>query len=160
MGSITDGEPWMEMIKSRHLTSHTYNQALAQEIAAKILARHQPALLDFSALMERFHAIRPGKSRFGLASNQIDATLLVLRRHSNIFRAIVCGSRFKEHCRPGSDIDLALQGVGLVLTDLLCIANELYDLLLPATMDLLLFEWIIWRRFSLKLCSTKERRRE
>lgn len=54
MGLITDGEAWMEMIKIRNLTSHTYNQALAQEIATKIAERYQPALLDFSARMAQF----------------------------------------------------------------------------------------------------------
>jgi len=31
-GMITDGENWMEMIRSRNLTSHTYNQETADEI--------------------------------------------------------------------------------------------------------------------------------
>ncbi len=35
-GLITDGEGWMEMIKSRNKSSHTYNQETATEIAGKI----------------------------------------------------------------------------------------------------------------------------
>jgi nucleotidyltransferase substrate binding protein (TIGR01987 family) len=31
-GLIVDGEGWMEMIKSRNQTSHTYNDKIAQEI--------------------------------------------------------------------------------------------------------------------------------
>lgn len=84
--------------------------------------------------------IRPGTSRFGLTSDQIEAILSVLRRHPNISRAIVYGSRAKGNYRPGSDIDLTLKGEGLTLTDLLCISNELDDLLLPYTIDLSLFE--------------------
>lgn len=35
-GLITDGEGWMEMIKSRNQTSHTYNLQVANEITEKI----------------------------------------------------------------------------------------------------------------------------
>lgn len=35
-GLLEDGEGWMEMIRSRNLTSHTYNQAVADEIAGRI----------------------------------------------------------------------------------------------------------------------------
>ena len=35
---------WMAMIRSRNLTSHTYNPALAHEIATLILERYAPAL--------------------------------------------------------------------------------------------------------------------
>ena len=33
---IADGEGWMEMIQSRNMTSHTYNQEVADEIAEKV----------------------------------------------------------------------------------------------------------------------------
>lgn len=36
-GLIENGEAWMSMIKSRALTSHTYNEDLADEIATAIL---------------------------------------------------------------------------------------------------------------------------
>lgn len=36
-GLIENGEAWMSMIKSRTLTSHTYNEDLADEIATAIL---------------------------------------------------------------------------------------------------------------------------
>lgn len=35
-GLIADGNTWMEMIKSRTLTSHTYNQQIAEEVIADI----------------------------------------------------------------------------------------------------------------------------
>lgn len=34
---ITDGEHWMEMIKSRNQTFHTYNREVANDIATKII---------------------------------------------------------------------------------------------------------------------------
>jgi nucleotidyltransferase substrate binding protein (TIGR01987 family) len=36
-GLITEGDGWMEMIKSRNQTSHTYNKLVANEIVEKIL---------------------------------------------------------------------------------------------------------------------------
>ena len=36
-GLITDGDLWMEMIKSRTLTSHTYNRETARLIVSQIL---------------------------------------------------------------------------------------------------------------------------
>lgn len=35
-GYITNGEGWVKMLRSRNLTSHTYNQETADEIAAAI----------------------------------------------------------------------------------------------------------------------------
>jgi nucleotidyltransferase substrate binding protein (TIGR01987 family) len=39
-GLVDDGEGWMEMIGSRNLTSHTYNQAVADEIVARIMGSY------------------------------------------------------------------------------------------------------------------------
>lgn len=46
-GLITQGDGWMEMIKSRNQTSHTYQLAIANEIVDKIIH-------DYSALFEAF----------------------------------------------------------------------------------------------------------
>jgi nucleotidyltransferase substrate binding protein (TIGR01987 family) len=39
-GLIVEGEQWMEMIKSRNKTSHTYIQATAKDIAGKIQTQY------------------------------------------------------------------------------------------------------------------------
>ena len=44
-GLITDGEAWMDMIKARNLTSHTYKTEVAEDIAKDILGRFHPALI-------------------------------------------------------------------------------------------------------------------
>ena len=45
---IDDGEAWMDMIKARNLSLHTYNQETAEEISGKILERFYPAFAQFS----------------------------------------------------------------------------------------------------------------
>lgn len=35
-GLVSDGDTWMEMIKSRALTSHTYNEQIAEEVILDI----------------------------------------------------------------------------------------------------------------------------
>ena len=55
LGLIEDGETWMEMIKDRNRTSHTYNQETAEEIASKIKA----SFFDlFVALQTKMQAIQ------------------------------------------------------------------------------------------------------
>lgn len=41
-GIIKDGEIWMDMIKSRTLTSHTYNEDIARQIAGDITEKYYP----------------------------------------------------------------------------------------------------------------------
>jgi nucleotidyltransferase substrate binding protein (TIGR01987 family) len=48
-GLIQNGEVWMDMIKSRNISSHTYNQDIAREIAEKIIENYVP---EFSRLIE------------------------------------------------------------------------------------------------------------
>jgi len=50
-GLIADGEGWMEMIKSRNQTSHTYNQHIADEIVGRILESYFPLFESFSRRM-------------------------------------------------------------------------------------------------------------
>jgi nucleotidyltransferase substrate binding protein, HI0074 family len=44
-GLLDDGEAWMDMIKARNLTSHTYKTEVAEDIAKDILGRFHPALI-------------------------------------------------------------------------------------------------------------------
>ena len=59
-GLLEDGETWMEMIKARNLSSHTYQQDLAQRIATDILTRFYPAFvaleLKMRSLLDREQA--------------------------------------------------------------------------------------------------------
>ena len=48
---VTDGHIWMDMIKSRNETSHTYNQKIADEIYDKIITVYFTAFLEFKSNM-------------------------------------------------------------------------------------------------------------
>lgn len=50
-GLVSDGEAWMDMIEKRNLSSHTYNQDVADILASAIHERYYPAYLE---LHERF----------------------------------------------------------------------------------------------------------
>lgn len=51
-GLITDGDGWMEMIKSRNQSSHTYNEEIAEEIIENILSRYYQLFIAFKEKME------------------------------------------------------------------------------------------------------------
>ena len=51
-GLIQEGETWMEMIKARNLSSHTYQLELANRLAAEILQRFYPAFVALEQKMQ------------------------------------------------------------------------------------------------------------
>lgn len=55
-GLIVDGENWMDMINSRNLTTHTYNEEVVEEITNKIIASYYPAFKEFQTNMTKFLA--------------------------------------------------------------------------------------------------------
>lgn len=50
-GLVRDGDVWMDMIEKRNLSSHTYNQNVANTLAEAIAERYYPA---FCELQQRF----------------------------------------------------------------------------------------------------------
>ena len=50
-GLIENGETWMDMIRSRNRTTHTYDQATANEIARTIARNYLP---EFGKFQKRF----------------------------------------------------------------------------------------------------------
>jgi nucleotidyltransferase substrate binding protein (TIGR01987 family) len=46
-GLISNGEVWMEMIKSRNQSSHTYNEAVVKEIKTKIITQYFSLFNEF-----------------------------------------------------------------------------------------------------------------
>lgn len=78
----------------------------------------------------------------GLNDRDIAAIRNVFKTYPKITKVILYGSRAKGNYRPGSDIDLTLQGEQLNYTDLVSIDNALDDLLLPYTIDLSIYHQI------------------
>lgn len=80
--------------------------------------------------------------KFGLKEKTITSINSVFSKYPQIEKAILYGSRAKGHHKPGSDIDLTLQGHDLNLSVIYKIELELDDLLLPYTFDICLFNHI------------------
>lgn len=55
-GLITNGEGWMEMIKSRNKTSHTYNKDVAEEICSRVVDTYYGLFMAFLRRMEGLRA--------------------------------------------------------------------------------------------------------
>ena len=51
-GLINHGEDWMDMIKSRNLSSHTYNKDVADEIVQKIIDHYAPCFEELFAKLQ------------------------------------------------------------------------------------------------------------
>jgi nucleotidyltransferase substrate binding protein (TIGR01987 family) len=55
LGIIEDGEVWMDMIKSRNRTSHTYNEETAKEISTAVISVYYNA---FQKMKEKFDTLK------------------------------------------------------------------------------------------------------
>lgn len=55
-GLIEDGETWMEMIKGRTLTSHTYNEDVAEKVALNIKTLYYTAFVSLHHKLESMSA--------------------------------------------------------------------------------------------------------
>jgi len=54
-GAIEDGETWMDMVRSRTLTSHTYNEEIAQKIVKAISGQYAQ---QFVKLHEKLESLK------------------------------------------------------------------------------------------------------
>ncbi len=58
-GLIEQGDIWMDMIRSRNLTSHTYNEDVALEVISAILNSYFNAFAEFESRMEQLKREQP-----------------------------------------------------------------------------------------------------
>jgi predicted nucleotidyltransferase len=79
-------------------------------------------------------------TRFGLSEATIQKLCAVLAQYPQVEQAVLYGSRATGNYRNGSDIDLALFGDDLNLQTLCKIMNAIDDLMLPYSVDLIVFE--------------------
>ena len=78
----------------------------------------------------------------GIQPQALGKILTVLSNYPEVDRAILYGSRATGTYRPGSDIDITLQGPLLTLQALNQIDTDLDELLLPWEIDLSLYSQI------------------
>lgn len=60
-GLISNGEVWMDMVKSRNKTSHTYNEETADDIFMKIVHEYYQEFDQFRNRMEELRIGEQGK---------------------------------------------------------------------------------------------------
>lgn len=77
--------------------------------------------------------------RFGLSEATIQKLCAVLAQYPQVEQAVLYGSRATGSYRNGSDIDLALFGDDLNLQTLCKIMDAIDDLMLPYSVDLVIF---------------------
>lgn len=78
--------------------------------------------------------------KFGLSDTIIKELQDVFRRHANIKKVLIFGSRSKGNYRAGSDIDLALIGKDIDYRQILDIQTEIDDLGMLYSIDILNYE--------------------
>ena len=78
--------------------------------------------------------------KYGLSESTVEKICAVFSEFPAIERAVLYGSRAKGNFKPGSDIDLTLQGASITLRLCAAIAETLDELLLPYEIDLSLFD--------------------
>ncbi|MEI8140769.1 MAG: nucleotidyltransferase domain-containing protein [bacterium] len=78
----------------------------------------------------------------GLPASAVAKICGVFQDYPLINRVILYGSRAMGTFRPGSDIDLCIEGEALGLTEMLAIETRIDDLLLPWKVDLSLLQTI------------------
>ncbi|SDS43196.1 Nucleotidyltransferase domain-containing protein [Halopseudomonas litoralis] len=79
---------------------------------------------------------------YGLPAYAVERLCELFSQWPQIEAVVLYGSRAKGNFRPGSDIDLTIQGKTLDLSALLAIENQIDDLLLPWSVDLSLLHLI------------------
>lgn len=79
---------------------------------------------------------------YGLSEEEFDSIKKVIASEKKVSQAILFGSRAKGNFRPGSDIDIALKGKNLGLTELNSLYSALDNLPLIYKFDLVIFDRI------------------
>jgi nucleotidyltransferase substrate binding protein (TIGR01987 family) len=51
-GLVEDGQVWMDMIKGRNISSHSYDEETAEKLFSKIIDSFYPSFLNFEKRME------------------------------------------------------------------------------------------------------------
>lgn len=77
---------------------------------------------------------------YGIKDSEFELLQAVFRKHENIEKVVLYGSRAKGNYKPFSDVDITLFGEKLTRSDLNKIALDIDDLLLPYQFDISIFK--------------------
>jgi predicted nucleotidyltransferase len=78
----------------------------------------------------------------GLSAEVINNLRAIFKKHPEIDKVILYGSRAKGNHKLGSDVDLTIVSNSLTVSQLLGIENEIDELLLPYKVDLSIYTHI------------------
>ena len=129
-----DCEVFLEILKSRDPSAHVYEKEFSLKAEGLIKNRYHPIFLRLCELLEKERGIQTD----GLKDEHRDAIVAVLSANKRIERAVLFGSRATRTYKATSDVDLALFGDQLTLTDLAKLADAIDELPMAQRVDLLL----------------------
>ena len=135
-GFIQEADIWLEALESRNLTTHTYDEAVAEKVS-KMIHDH------FFKILENCYQAFSDLSNpaFGLTQDEIQKIQNVLSKYVKVRKVLVIGSRALGSQKKASDIDLVLQG-DLTLPEIAHIKAELEQLTIPYFFDVIHYEEI------------------
>jgi predicted nucleotidyltransferase len=82
-------------------------------------------------------------NKYGLPESDLQSVISIFQKNPKIERAVLLGSRAKGNFSTGSDVDIALEGNELTLSDLLDLNLEIDNLFLPWKFDLIIYNRIL-----------------
>ncbi|MEB3205174.1 MAG: HI0074 family nucleotidyltransferase substrate-binding subunit [Candidatus Sericytochromatia bacterium] len=132
-GLVSDGDLWLEMLRLRNLSSHSYEAGVADEVRAAIHDRCMAALQD---LLEGAPSHAGGVTE-GMPARIREELATILETEPAVLRATVFGSRARGNHRPGSDLDLLVEVAGPAGPVHRRLADAFEDSRLPWPVDLL-----------------------
>ena len=77
---------------------------------------------------------------YGINNNDYNEILNILNSNKRIKSALLFGSRAKGTEKPGSDIDIALKGTGLDISDIIELKVLIDSTSIPNMVDLLIYD--------------------
>jgi len=125
---IPDGNIWIDMLDARNLTTHSYDEEVANEIMNKIVNHYYFAIKELKNTFSEKYNKEAKQITFELEEKYYEMIKNVLNKIDAIEQVIIFGSRATGKARNGSDIDLALKGNNVNHNVVLEVLRELDDL--------------------------------
>jgi nucleotidyltransferase substrate binding protein (TIGR01987 family) len=125
---IADGNLWIDMLDSRNLTVHSYDEETSNKITNKIINYYYFAIRELRNTLFEEYSKEAKFITFGLDNKYCEMIKNVLNKIDEIEQVIIFGRRATGTEKNGSDIDLALKGENVNHNVILKVLAELEDL--------------------------------